>query len=336
MFSLPPHRTTPRTISPRPAFALAALLALACAAPASARQIRVDVGGPGGAMVFTPSSVSASTGDHVVWIWIGGTHTVTSGDFNTVIDPSVGDGLFNSGAPGSAGSNFSWKVSVTGTRPYYCLPHLPDMLGTLNLSASGATGLSDFRITEVQFNAPGNLDLVEITNMGAAGNLGRYRLKVSGPSSTQVLQIVGTNTNIAVPAGGRVVLHINATGTNTATDLFLSTVTDLPTNGSLALYVPSNLASQNALTRADMMIDFVQWGAGGQENETTAQTAGFWSAGTAVTGVAAGHSIEFCGNSGEYGFPQWAEVSTPNFGSDGNCLTPTIETTWGRLKTIYQ
>jgi plastocyanin len=313
---------------------LVSLVALAFAASAWAGQIRVDVGGPGGAMVFTPSSVSASVGDHVVWIWIGGTHTVTSGDFNSVIDVSAGDGLFNSGPAGIAGANFSYKVTVSGTRPYYCIPHLPDMLGTLNLSASGATGLSDFRITEVQFNAPGNLDLIEITNLGAAGNLGRYRLKVSGPSATQTLQITGS-TNIAVPAGGRVVLHCNQAGTNTTTNLFLPAVTDLPANGSLALYVPSTLAAQNALTRADMMIDFVQWGAGGQENEATAQTAGLWSAGAALTSVADGHSIEFCGNSDEYGFTQWAEISTPNFGSNGNCLTPAIETTWGRLKTIY-
>jgi hypothetical protein len=208
------------------------------------------------------------------------------------------------------------------------------MAGTLNLTASGSTGLSDFRITEVQFNAASNLDVIEITNLGAAGDLGKYRLKVSGPSTTQTLQI-GTSTNIAVPAGGRVVLHCNTTGTNTVTNLFLPAVTDLPANGSVALYVPSTVAAQTALTRADMMIDYVQWGAGGQENEATAQTAGLWSAGAALQNVAAGHSIEFCGNSGEYGFGQWAEISTPNFGSDGNCLTPTIETTWGRLKTIY-
>lgn len=331
MSAMTPHRTTRRWTL----FPLAALVAIACATDAWAGQIRVDVGGPGGAMTYTPTTASANIGDHVVWIWIGGTHTVTSGDFNSVPDVSVGDGLFNSGAAAAAGLNFSWKVTVAGTRPYYCIPHLPDMVGTLNLTPSGATGLSDFRITEVQFNAPGNLDLIEITNLGAAGNLGRYRLKVSGPSATQTLAITGT-TNIAVPTGGRVVIHCNSAGTNTTTNIFLPAVTDLPTTGSVALYVPSNVAAQSALTRADMMLDFVQWGAGGQENEVTAQAAGLWSAGVALTSVAAGHSIEFCGNSGEYGFTQWAEISTPNFGSDGNCLTPAIETTWGRLKTIYQ
>jgi len=84
------------------------------------------------------------------------------------------------------------------------------------------------------------------------------------------------------------------------------------------------------------LLDFVQWGAGGQGNEATAQAAGFWAAGAAITDVAAGHSIEFCGQPGQYGAAQWHEISTPNFGGDGNCATPTFSTTWGRIKTLYR
>jgi plastocyanin len=311
---------------------LVALVALACAATAWAGQVRVSVSN----FMFSPSSVSANVGDHVVWIWTGGLHTVTSGDFNAVADPLVGDGLFNSGgAPGGIGSaTFSWKVTTTGSRPYYCFPHAPAMAGTLNLTASGTTGLSDFRITEVQFNVPGNLDLIEIANLGGAGNLGKYRLKISGVA-VQTLQI-GTSTDLVVPAGGRVVLHLAASGTSTATDLFFPGIAGLPATGSVALYVPSTVSSQNALTRADMMLDFVQWGAGGQENEATAQAAGFWNSGAAVLNVADGHSIEFCGNPGEYGATKWFEISTPNFGSNGNCATPATTTTWGRLKALYR
>jgi hypothetical protein len=29
-------------------------------------------------------------------------------------------------------------------------------------------------------------------------------------------------------------------------------------------------------------------------------------------------------------------VSTPNVGTDGDCLTPTNTTTWGRIKSIYR
>lgn len=311
------------------------LSVLAYTTTASAKQIRINVTGSGGPTGFSPSTAAADTGDHVVWIWGSGTHTVTSGDHTTVADPSVGDGVFNSGGASISAATFSWKVrNSLATQPYYCIPHADmGMTGTLNISASGSSGLSDFRITEVQFNAASNLDLIEITNLGAAGDLGKYRLKISGVTTT-TLQI-GASTNIAIPASGRIVLHLAASGTNTTTDLFFPGIAGLPANGSVALYVPSTVASQSALNRADMMIDYVQWGAAGQENEATANAGHFWTTGTAVTGVAAGHSIEFCGNSGEYGFPQWAEISTPNFGSDGNCLTPAIPSSWGRLKTIY-
>lgn len=314
----------------RGALVFAALLAAAAASAAKAGQVRVNVSN----FVFTPATASANLGDHVVWIWTGGAHTVTSGDPNVVADLAAGDGLFNSSPDGLAasGATFSWKATVTGSRLYYCQPHAPGMTGTLELVASGAAGVADFRVTEVQFNAAGNLDLVEIANLGAAGDLGKYRLKASG-FAVQALQ-VGASTDIVVPAGGRVVLHCNASGTNTATDLFLPALTNLPASGSIALYVPNSFTPQ--LTLASQMIDFVQWGAGGQENEATAQSAGFWAAGAAIQNVAAGHSIEFCGQPGEYGAAQWHEISTPNFGSNGNCATPGLRTTWGRLKSLYR
>lgn len=314
--------------------ALAALLALLLAAPAIAGQVRVNVSN----YMFSPANVSANLGDHLVWIWTGGAHTVTSGDYSVVGDIVAGDGLFNSSPTGAmpVGATFTWKSTVTGTRPYYCQPHVPEMVGSLNLLASGAAGSSDFRITEVQFNVAGNLDLIEIANLGAAGNLGMYRVSVNG-GAAQVLKNSGNvvaQTNLIVPAGGRVVLRCNTTGTNSDSVVYLPAITDLPASGSVALYVPNSINTSLAL--ADQMLDFVQWGAGGQGNEATAQAAGFWAAGAAIQNVAAGHSIEFCGQPGQYGFGYWHEISTPNFGGDGNCATPTFSTTWGRIKTLYR
>lgn len=301
-----------------------ALAACALAATgAAAKQLRVNVSN----FLFNPATATVNAGDHVVWIWTGGTHNVVSGNAAT----GTPDGLFSSGAL-TSGSTWNWKSDIPRNAPYYCELHAPNMAGTVSVLASGAAGLSDFRITEVQFNAAGNLDLIEIANLGSSGNLGRYRLKVSG-FAVQTLQI-GTSTDIVVPGAGRVVLHCNTTGTNTATNLFLPAITDLPANGSVALYVPNTINTSLAL--ANQMLDFVQWGAAGQENEATAQAAGFWNAGTAITGVAAGHSIEFCGDPGQYGVTQWNEISTPNFGSDGNCATPAFTTTWGRIKTLYR
>jgi len=205
------------------------------------------------------------------------------------------------------------------------------MTGTLNVVASGAAGVSDFRIVQVQFNVAGAKDLVELENLGAAGDLQKYRLKVSGVAVQTLLAATGVSYPVA--AGGHVIIHINASGTNTATDIFLPGVTDLPATGSVALYVPNQV--NTALTDATQIIDYVEWGASGQENEATANTAGVWGAGTAMTNVADGHSIAFCGQPGQYGISHWAELASPTFPSNGTCATPTLRTTWGRIKTLY-
>jgi hypothetical protein len=145
---------------------------------------------------------------------------------------------------------------------------------------------------------------------------------------------IGTSHTISVPGNGHVVLHFNDTGVNTATDLYFPGV-NLPTTGSAALYVPSNFGSSTLLTATDLIIDYVQWGAGGQENEATGVGAGFWAASAAVTNVAAGHSIQFCGGPGQYGVGQWSEIGSPTFPSTGTCSTPAIRSTWGRIKTMY-
>ncbi|MBI5170285.1 MAG: hypothetical protein HZA61_12425 [Candidatus Eisenbacteria bacterium] len=307
---------------PKLAFAVLAALVLTVTI-AGARQRRIDLSG----FSFTPSSATLNQGDHAVWIWVGGTHSVFSGANAT------SDGIFGSGSAGS-GQTFSWKSDRTGTLDYFCGFHGLSMVATLDLVASGATtALSDFRITEVQYNAAGNADLVEITNLGATGDLGKYRLKISG-ATVQTLAI-GASTNIAVPAGGRVVLHVGQTGTNTSTDLFFNLAAGLPdAAGSVALYVPNTQAT--ALTNATQIIDYVAWGFGGQENEATAATALLWNAGTAVGAVASGSSIEFCGQSGQYGAARWYENPSPNFGGADNCLTPVTPTTWGRIKTLYR
>jgi plastocyanin len=311
---------------PRRILAIALLLLIASfpfAPRASARQMRIDVAN----FSFTPSNPTLNQGDHVVWIWTGGFHSAVSGPGATP------DGIFDSGAPGSS-QTFSWKADRTGTLDYFCGFHGLSMVATLNLVASGASaGLSDFRITEVQYNVAGNADLVEITNLGATGDLGKYRLKVSG--ATVATLAIGASTNIAVPAGGKVVLHVGQTGTNTATDLFLNLAGGLPdAAGSVALYVPNTQVT--ALTNATQIIDYVGWGTGGQENEAVATTAALWSTSNAVGAVSPGSSIEFCGQPGQHGVTRWYENTTPNFGGAENCSTPTTTTTWGRLKTLYR
>lgn len=298
------------------------LLALA-AGFATAKQLRISVTN----FNFTPQDVTINQGDHAVWIWNNTVHTVTSG-----LDLTP-DGHFNSGDVAVANITFSWKANFVGLQPYYCIPHWPTMVGTLTLTASGATGLSDFRITEVQFNAAGNLDQIEITNLGASGNLGMYRLKVAGVSMVTLRN--GPSTDLPLATGARMVLHVGTSGVNDANNLYLSGIPGLPdAAGSVALYVPNTV--NTATNLSDQIIDYVAWGSGGQENEATATTANLWTSSSAISGVAAGHSIEFCGQPGQYGLSYWSEIAVPNFGSNGNCTTPTIPSTWGRIKSLYR
>jgi plastocyanin len=307
----------------------AAALTLLMNVPVLAGQVRVNLSG----MSFTPATVTVNQGDHVVWVWQGGIHSVTSGTDGS----EAGDGIFNSGTvtTGTPGANsaFSWKTDRLGVRPYYCVVHFPDMAGTITVQAGTSVSVPDFRITEVLYHAAGNLDLIEIQNMGkASGDLGRYRIAI--PGDVEAIPLA----SVAVPSSAIVTIHVGASGTNTATDLFLPLLASLPdASGSVALYVPGTITGQNALTDASAIIDYVEYGSAGQANESTAATAGLWTAGEFVPTVGQpGRSIEFCGNRSDHGATHWAEISPPNFGTDGNCLTPAIPSTWGRIKALYR
>ncbi len=306
--------------------ALATALVSSPATPVHAGQVRVSVGV--GGFSFSARVVNVNPGDQVCWVWTSGSHSVTSGDSATTV-PS---GLFESGI--HTGWSMSWKFA-SGVTPYFCAPHAPDMAGRVIVSAAGNIPVPDLHVTEVQFNAPGGQDLVEIGNLGpVAANLGKFRLAVNSTGTPQTLQISAATTDLVLLTGDRVVIHLNATGTNTATDLFLPGSGELPEAGSVALYVPNQ--TRTSLALADQIADFVQWGSGGQANEAAAVSAGLWAPGAAITGVADGHSIEFCGQQNQHGAALWSEVSSPNFGTNGNCATPAGRTTWGRIKTLYR
>jgi hypothetical protein len=202
------------------------------------------------------------------------------------------------------------------------------MIGSITVVVSGAP-VSSFRITEVFFNAANGQDFVEITNLGtAAGNLGQYRLSVRA-GAPLLLNL----PNINVAAGGHVVVWVNRAGTNTQTEIFFGAEPELPRTGSAALYAPNTVSPSLAL--ADQMIDFVQWGAVGQLNATTASGAALWNGAEFVGAPAEPHSIEFCGNETQRGATFWRHVlaATPG-GVD--CATPTVSTTWGRIKAAYR
>ena len=85
--------------------------------PKAARAMTVDVTiGPGGSLVFSPSSVTIHPGDQVKWTWSSSGHSTTSGS------PGQPNGIWDSGIH-NQGATFSHTFNSAGTFPYYCIPH---------------------------------------------------------------------------------------------------------------------------------------------------------------------------------------------------------------------
>src|SRR5439155_1391423 len=83
---------------------------------------------PGGAFVFSPSSVTIHPGDTVRWTWDDDFHSSTSGT------PGMPNGLWDSGIL-IQGAVFTHTFSAVGTFPYYCTPHglCCNMVGTISV-----------------------------------------------------------------------------------------------------------------------------------------------------------------------------------------------------------
>ena len=277
--------------------------------PAQAAQKRVTVSPTSNQNRFLPTGASVHIGDHVTWVWASGTHTVTSGSSGTP------NGIFDSGLL-EGGAGFTWKVDRTGNIPYYCTPHwsVPMTGSVLSYAPEVVLTNANFRITEIATDVAGGADLIEIANLGtASGNLGRYRIAV--PGDVEGLPPV----DVVVPVDGRIVIHANASGVNTATDIYVPLLAPLPdAAGSVALYAPNTI--NTSLADATQIIDYVAYGAAGGANEATAVTAGVWPAGEFVPGVTASNrSLEFCGEAADRGAAHWEEVDPPNFGGEGTC-----------------
>ena len=89
---------------------------------------------------FTPSVVSANVGDTIKWQWIGGSHTTTCDGTGGTVLPA-GATPWNS--PLNSGSTqFLYKLSVSGTYNYICVPHAGSgMTGTLNVTSGASSSL---------------------------------------------------------------------------------------------------------------------------------------------------------------------------------------------------
>jgi plastocyanin len=103
------------------AFTSAAIATLATAA--SAAQFNVTVGA-GGILAYSPSSINASVGDTVTFIFNPKNHTVTQSTFTAPCEPMVG-GIDSGFMPvaANATSDPTMEITVNATTPLWFFCH---------------------------------------------------------------------------------------------------------------------------------------------------------------------------------------------------------------------
>lgn len=127
----------------------------------------------------------------------------------------------------------------------------------------------EFRITEVLPNPVAGDQIVEVTNIGGAtANLGGMNLCVQN--------IYHALPSVSLAPGASVRVHMSAAGVNTPTDIF--TGLSFPSLGfliqSVSLYKPG--AGFIFFGNPANIVDFLQYGAGGQLRSEVAVAAGIW------------------------------------------------------------
>ena len=121
-----------------------------------------------------------------------------------------------------------------------------------------------------------------------------------------------TFASFTLGAHSYVVVNWNSDGTNTSSVLYtgdagFDNISD--GDGSISVFRTTPYNSGN-------IVDFVQWGAGGQTFEGYAVSAGIWTAGDYVPKVEAGHSMEYDG-SGDSS-TDWFNQPSPTAGGDNS------------------
>jgi hypothetical protein len=130
----------------------------------------------------------------------------------------------------------------------------------------------------------------------------------------------GQSANTTIPAGGVLRILLNSALANVPGRVSEPSGSGLGTLGSTdfaGLYwIQDNSSAFNVYWT---MTDYVQWGAGGQTRESTAASAGQWTAGQFVASPAAGTTVEFDGIGN--GSSNWLANAPPTLGApNAECL----------------
>ncbi|NUP89047.1 MAG: hypothetical protein HUU25_04400 [Candidatus Sumerlaeia bacterium] len=170
-------------------------------------------------------------------------------------------------------------------------------------------------LSEVRIDQP---QVIEILNPTAtaidAGGMYLY----TGDAGFQIPS--GQPANTAIPPGGTLRVLLNSSSPNVPGRISEPASSGLGTFGS-ADFVSLHWINDNSNTFNVYwtLTDYVQWGAAGQARESTAASAGQWTAGQFVPAPVAGRDIEFDGIGG--GLADWLTDAPATLGAlNAECL----------------
>ncbi len=166
-----------------------------------------------------------------------------------------------------------------------------------------ATLFSQVKINEVVYNPSTGGEMIELKNFGSTSvNVSTWYLCTLALQYDQIQNLTPVIGSTNIPPGGFLVLS----GKTLSNSADLGLYNDISGN-------TGNFALQS------FMEDFVQWGSAGHGRESVADGKGIWTAGTFVTGVAQGSSIEYDGDGNAAS--DWAEATTPTLGDENSNVT---------------
>jgi plastocyanin len=143
-------------------FMLLCVLVLGFSAPSQAAVDTVEAAG----VAFSPSSLTISVGDTVVWIWINDSHTVTSG--TGAVDPQAGV-LWNEFLD-VANQSFEREFPTDGVFPFFCIPHEGfGMTGSITVQAPPPPCVCSNHADPNPDGVTNVLDVVKTVNVGFRG-----------------------------------------------------------------------------------------------------------------------------------------------------------------------
>lgn len=179
-----------------------------------------------------------------------------------------------------------------------------------NTVAAGTWTPGPVTITEVLYDPVGTdsgLEWVELKNTGQYTiDLGSYVIHCDNITTPYDFVF----PTFSLLPGSKVVVHLRTSGTNTATDLYWADTggTNMGNSyGSVGLF-------KDISKDPSVMVDFVQYGAGDQDGEEKAKTAGIWSEDDFVADVVESHSIQLI-SADNNSSADWFDQSVPTPGA---------------------